>query len=151
MAKVMGCLMVSQHPSLTGRHWEVNGALLLVQGVPGLVDAVPVTSPPVAGGSGPRSGGGFLQQAERTRAEETLRVSTGGNSSSFPLPQGAQVGTWWCGCPQPQLGPFPFPQAPAGKAKRGRRGNVARKATQGPVASQGQAVSRVKRWVRAGL
>lgn len=62
---------------------------LLVQGVPGLLDAVPVTSPPVAGGSGPRSGGGSPQQAERTRAEETLRVSTGGNSSGLPLPQGA--------------------------------------------------------------
>lgn len=75
---------------------------LLAQGVPGLVDAVPVTSPPVVGGSGPRSGGGSLQQAERTRAEETLRVSTGGNSSSFPIPQGERVGTcWWCGHPQP--------------------------------------------------
>lgn len=115
--------MVSQHLSLTGRHWEVNGLSLLAQGVPGLVDAVPVTSPPVAGGSGPRSGGGSPQQAERTRAEETLRVSTGGNSSSFPLPQGAQLGTWWCGRPQSRLGLFP--QAPAGKVKRGRRGNVA--------------------------
>lgn len=99
---------------------------LLVQGVPGLLDAVPVTSPPVAGGSGPRSGGGSPQQAERTRAEETLRVSTGGNSSGLPLPQGAQVGTWWwCGHPQPQLGPFPFPQAPVRKARKERRGNVA--------------------------
>lgn len=123
MAEVTGCLMVSQHLFLMGRPWEVNGPSLLAQGVPGLVDAVPVTSPPVAGGSGPRSGGGSPQQAERTRAEETLRVSTGGNSSSFPLPQSAQLRTWWCGHPQPRLGPFP--QAPAGKAKRGRRGNVA--------------------------
>lgn len=73
--------------------------LSLAQAVPGLVDAVPVTSPPVAGGSGPRRGGGSPQQAERTRAEETLRVSTGGNSSSFPLPQGTQGGTWWGGHP----------------------------------------------------
>ncbi|PKU32173.1 collagen alpha-1 chain [Limosa lapponica baueri] len=48
------------------------------EGVPGLVDAVPVTSPPVAAGGGLRSGGGSPQQAERTGAEETLQVSTGG-------------------------------------------------------------------------
>lgn len=72
--------------------WCHGVPLLLAQGVPGLVDAVPVTSPPVAGGSGPRSGGGSPQQAERTRAEETLRVSAGGNSSSIPLPQGAHGG-----------------------------------------------------------
>lgn len=107
VAEVTGRLMVSQHLSLTGGTARCHGVpSLLAQGVPGLVDAVPVTSPPVAGGSGPRSGGGSLQQAERIRAEETLRVSMGGNSSSFPLPRGAQVGTWWCGRPQPCLRPL---------------------------------------------
>lgn len=70
-----------------GGEWCRSVPLLLAQDVPGLVDAVPVTSPPVAAGGGPRSGGGSPQQAERTRAEETLRVSTGGNAdSSIPFP-----------------------------------------------------------------
>lgn len=105
--------------------------LLLVQGVPGLVDAVPVTSPPVAAGSGPRSSGGSLQQAERTRAEETLRVSTGGNASSFPLPtmlagpRAHQRGHGGVAVPKHDQVPFPSPQARAPKVKRGRRVNVA--------------------------
>lgn len=115
-----------------GGEWRRGIPLLLAQGVPGLVDAVPVTSPPVAAGSGPRSGGGSPQQAERTRAEGTLRVSVGGNAdSSIPFPTMlASPGAHWWGrggvaIPKHDRVPFPFPQALAPKVKRGRRASVA--------------------------
>lgn len=63
---------------------KVSVPLSLAQGIPGLLDAVPVTSPPVVEGSGTRSSAGSPQQAERTRVEERLQVSTGG-SGSCPL------------------------------------------------------------------
>lgn len=132
--------------------------LLLAQGAPGLVDAVPVTSPPVAAGGGPRSGGGSPQQAERTRAEETLQVSMGGNAGSsipFPaVPAVSRAHRWGHGrvaLPEYSRVPFPFLQAPVSKAKRGRRASVARKGTRGLAALQGWAVSKVKRWVREGI
>lgn len=92
------------------------------------MDAVPVTSPPVAAGGGVRSGGGSLQQAERTRAEETLRVSAGGNAThSFPLPcagqpQGTLVGTWQGGCPQALSGLFSLPAGTGPKGEKGEKG-----------------------------
>lgn len=111
------------------RHYSVP--LLLAQGVPGLVDAVPVTSPPVAAGGGPRRGGGSPQQAERTRAEDTLQVSTGGNAgSSIPFPavltgsEAHRQGRGGVTLPEHNWVPFPFLQALAPKVKRGRRVSV---------------------------
>ena len=103
---------------------------LLAQGVPGLVDAVPVTSPPVAAGGGLTSGGGSPQQAERTRVEETLRVSAGGNAGtaipSLPCqPALGHTSRDVAGWLSPSTTLCPFLQAPAPKVKRGRRVSVA--------------------------
>lgn len=87
------------------------------QGVPGLVDAVPVTSPPVAADGGSGRSSGSPQQAERTRAEERLRVPAGGNA-------GTQEGGCPQGCQHPEHpGPSPVSAGPKGeKGEKGERG-----------------------------
>lgn len=96
------------------------------QGVPGLVDAVPVTSPPVAADSGSRSGAGSPQQAERTRAEERLRVPAGGNTGAPQRQWGHRRVAAPSGVSTQSIQvPFLCPQALAPKEKKGRKANVA--------------------------
>lgn len=99
-----------------GGEWH-RSVPLLAQGVPGLMDAIPVTSPPVVGGSG-----GSLQQAERTRAEETL--SRGGNAKQLSLsPHGPrQQGRDGVAIPKHNHVPFPFPTGTGSRGDKGKKG-----------------------------
>lgn len=123
---------------------KVRVPLSLAQGIPGLLDAVPVTSPPVVEGSGTRSSAGSPQQAERTRVEERLQVSTGGSGScplSIVLPP-----QWRWSLAQQGPSAIPAGTGPKGekgeKGERGPKGDSGTSGILGTGATKGEKVSK---------